>query len=95
MKHRRFSSYGLSHCNETPVSCVWSSWHEESECSTTCNGGTKPLKRVINQPALHGGEDCQGNDTKIEECNLEPCPGRRYLKRRNYNTALHLPLIGY
>ena len=78
-----------------PVSCVWSSWHEESECSTTCNGGTKTLKRVINQPAKNGGEDCQGNDTKVENCNPDPCPGKGYLKCTKYNTTLHSSLSGY
>ena len=46
-----------------------------SECSETCGGGSRTSNRTIKQPALHGGNDCIGDDTQIEACNLESCPG--------------------
>ena len=29
---------------------------------------------VIQEPS-NGGKECVGNDTRYEDCNIDPCPG--------------------
>ena len=37
-------------------------------------------KRTIIHQLLYGGMECEGNETKIDKCNENPCPGivRKY-----------------
>ena len=57
------------------VNCQWSSYGERSECTKTCGGGEMISNRTILQQALDGGQECEGNELKIEKCNETPCPG--------------------
>ena len=59
------------------MNCTWSSYGNWTECSEPCDGGAgnRTSNRTIAQPALYGGQDCIGDDTRIEECNVGPCPG--------------------
>ncbi|KAL5011020.1 hypothetical protein ScPMuIL_013325 [Solemya velum] len=53
----------------------WSEWAEDGNCTVTCGGGTITYNRECNNPEPIGdGADCEGNDTKTEDCNTEPCP---------------------
>ena len=55
------------------VDCSWSPWYAWSECSKTCDGGNRTANRTISVEAYNGGKECDGNDTKVEECNTEKC----------------------
>ena len=56
------------------VDCVWGDW-VLGQCSTHCGGGIQIDSRVPLQPALFGGNPCQGDETRPVECNMDPCPG--------------------
>ena len=62
------------------VDCVWSQFGNWSECSKTCGGGKKTSKRKIITEAIGGGKDCDGDNTKVESCNEQPCPGRLHIR---------------
>ena len=57
------------------VNCTWGAWSAWETCSVTCDGGTQERNRTISQPALNNGTDCTGNDTEIQSCNSNGCPG--------------------
>ena len=59
------------------VDCKWSEYDDWSGCSESCGNGIKTSKRVKVQNALHGGKECEGESERVEECNLEACPGNR------------------
>ena len=53
----------------------WSEWGNWTECSVTCEGGTRMRSRVCDNPTTEGaGANCAGNITNIEECNTQRCP---------------------
>merc|ERR1711971_1095979 len=49
------------------IDCTWADW---SSCNASCGGGKQV--RSIEQPALHGGKNCTGEE--VQDCNLNPCP---------------------
>ena len=57
------------------MNCEWSEYGEWSDCSKTCGGGEKSSTRTILQEPINGGNECEGEDTKIEPCNENSCPG--------------------
>ena len=61
---------------DTATDCSWSPWYPWSRCSKSCDGGNRTSTRTISVVAYNGGKDCEGNDTRVEECNSDPCPGR-------------------
>ena len=57
--------------------CEWSEWTETSPCSASCGkDASKNKTRSILEEAQHGGKNCSGDSTQIENCNLQPCPGK-------------------
>ena len=56
------------------VDGVWSDWREMSEFSETCGVGTISYTRVCSPPQ-HGGADCEGDTTKVEDSPIIECPG--------------------
>ena len=58
------------------VNCEWATWSEWATCSVTCGGGTEERNRTIAVPAQNGGTECAGNNTVMQECNTEACPGK-------------------
>lgn len=55
----------------------YSEWSKFSECNATCGGGIMVRKRSCNNPEpQHGGKNCKGLGTAVEEknCNSFPCP---------------------
>ena len=75
-----YISQPIFSCCPLSGDCQWSSYGEWSECSEPCEGGKRTSNRTINQPAIYGGMDCIGNDTRIETCNLNLCPGTPRMK---------------
>ena len=57
------------------VDCQWSPYGGWSECSATCGGGIRSSERTKTQAKANGGKECIGNDTKIEICMENLCPG--------------------
>jgi len=49
---------------------VWSSWHQEGDCSETCDGGELLITRVCSD-----GGNCYGASKRILTCNTMQCPG--------------------
>ena len=62
--------------------CEWSEWTETSPCSASCGkNASKNKTRSILSEAQHGGKNCSGDSTQIENCNLQPCPGTVIAKK--------------
>lgn len=55
------------------VNCQWSSWNSGS-CSKTCGGGSITKIRTKTVQEANGGS-CQGQSSRIENCNSNLCPG--------------------
>ena len=57
-----------------PVDGGWSPWSPWTECSASCDGGTRERTRECNNPSpKNGGKDCEGDKTETESCNEQPC----------------------
>jgi len=62
-------------CETPPVDGVWSPWSTWTECTVTCNTGTRTRTRTCNSPEPDEyGQDCQGDAIETEDCNTSPCP---------------------
>ena len=58
--------------SEAPVACSLSAWQSWDRCSAQCGGGSRIRKRVVQQPAKNGGDEC----TALQErgtCNAHEC----------------------
>ena len=72
----------IFHFFDILVDCEWSEWTETSPCSASCGkDASKNKTRSIVHGAQHGGKNCSGDSTQIENCNLQPCPGTVIAKR--------------
>ncbi|CAG2206584.1 unnamed protein product [Mytilus edulis] len=61
-------------CEITMVDGSWSDWDNWTECSVSCGNGTIQRWRACADPLPdNGGKMCEGSDTEIEICSLEPC----------------------
>ena len=61
----------------------WGNWTSFSECSHSCDGGTQYRVRSCDNPSpAFGGMWCVGNDTDIQSCNNNTCPGTDYIRVR-------------
>ena len=56
------------------VDCKVGPWRAGSECSATCGGGSKTMKREVVQEPEHGGETCPALEETMV-CNTDECPG--------------------
>ena len=55
----------------------WGNWTSLSDCSHSCGGGTQYRVRSCDNPGpAYGGFWCAGNDTDVQSCNMDPCPGK-------------------
>ncbi|XP_071132591.1 sushi, von Willebrand factor type A, EGF and pentraxin domain-containing protein 1-like isoform X2 [Mytilus edulis] len=62
-------------CEKEIVNGGWSSYSGWSECSKSCEGGTRSRVRFCDSPAPEPeGQFCIGSDTDIGNCNTDPCP---------------------
>ena len=52
--------------------CQWGDWKVEN-CSSSCGGGYKVFRREVIKPATGDGK-CEGDATKVEDCNKQTCP---------------------
>ncbi|XP_045165423.2 coadhesin-like [Mercenaria mercenaria] len=59
-----------------PVDGNWASWEKWSDCSSTCEQGTRTrLRKCVNPTPAHGGKDCEGISSQTENCtNPTFCP---------------------
>mmetsp|Transcript_68590 Transcript_68590/g.201296 ORF Transcript_68590/g.201296 Transcript_68590/m.201296 type:complete len:536 (-) Transcript_68590:47-1654(-) len=56
-----------------PVSCIWDSWAEWSECSATCGSGRSSRYRVVRQQRAFGGTECAGDWVDNQDCYMRDC----------------------
>ena len=49
-----------------PCPCVWTVWEMWSECSTTCEAGSRYRQRTILKEAINNGAECVGDDEEGE-----------------------------
>jgi len=56
-----------------PCPCVWSSWEGWSECSTTCEAGSRNRQREIEKEAINNGAECVEDKEEKEACNEDVC----------------------
>ncbi|CAK8679320.1 unnamed protein product [Clavelina lepadiformis] len=60
-------------CRSSERPCpTWSEWFGEDQCSVTCGGGTRLLRRYCKHRKPSRG--CDGESTRREECNIQECP---------------------
>ena len=67
--------YIAVHTADPPVDGGWSDWTQWTECSASCDGGTRERTRECNNPPpAYDGQDCDGDNIETEDCNEEECP---------------------
>ena len=59
------------------VDCLWTDWGTWSSCSPTCHDadGYRMSSRTKEREVDNGGTACEGLDTRLEPCSIDPCPG--------------------
>ncbi|XP_065841444.1 A disintegrin and metalloproteinase with thrombospondin motifs adt-1-like [Oscarella lobularis] len=58
-----------------PVHGGWSDWAPWTQCTQSCEGGTRNRYRSCNSPPPHhDGRPCPGHFNQKSECNKQPCP---------------------
>ncbi|CAG2241797.1 unnamed protein product [Mytilus edulis] len=69
------SGYKGPFCEKEIVNGGWSSYSAWSECSKSCEGGTRSRLRFCDSPAPEPeGQFCIGSDTDVGNCNTDSCP---------------------
>ena len=56
-----------------PCPCVWGPWSDWSECSKTCEAGSRKRDRQIEKEAINNGTACEGDALEEEVCNDVCC----------------------
>ena len=69
--------FSFSNSLQISVNCEFDEWEEWTQCTATCNGGTRFRTRGIKVAAAYGGAECDGDIKEEETCNNQPCPGTR------------------
>ena len=73
--------------NLSAVQCEWD-WTEWSDCTKTCENGTKTRSPIIYQEALHGAPSCPSTETEF--CNTDVfCPGSTKVNQIPFPISYH------
>ena len=66
-------------CNQIDgiVHCEWNDWII-GDCSKSCAGGNRTNTRTQKVAAEHGGDECEGDESVQESCNVQECPGHKF-----------------
>ncbi len=56
----------------------WSDWGVWSDCSVTCDEGSRSRERTCDGK-VGAGAECDGDTSMSESCNLEPCTRKNLL----------------
>ena len=59
--------------NSHPCPCVWGPWSDWTECSKTCEAGSRQRERQIEKEAVNNGTECHGEELEEEVCNAVCC----------------------
>ena len=58
----------------------WSEWSSYTDCSKTCDEGTKSRSRTCTRPVpSSGGSECDGNASETMNCELKKCVTGTYI----------------
>ena len=53
----------------------WTEFVASGSCSKTCGGGEQTFTRTCTNPSpANCGKPCEGESTKVDECNTQACP---------------------
>ena len=63
------------------VDCKWGPW-SKSQCNATCGNSYRNKTRQIVRKSAYGGQQCSGKLNMIEDCKLNPCPGKHLPHRK-------------
>lgn len=55
------------------VDCKWGDWANWTQCSKTCDGGTRWRVRARSTVEESGGAPCVGSTHEVEDCNVGGC----------------------
>merc|ERR1712080_222984 len=66
----------VEECNThpCPIDCEWGDW-QVGDCDKSCGGGLLTKTRVPEVAEQYGGEECTGQSSVTESCNIQECPG--------------------
>ena len=71
-------SCNVQKCPLPPIDCQWSEWSSYSQCSKSCEGGSKQRIRYKETHESNGG-NCYGSHKSTEPCNTQKCPGKFFV----------------
>ena len=66
------------------VDCLWNEW-QIGVCDKSCGGGSRTDTRERKVDVEHGGQECTGDSTLTESCNVHECPGKLVVNMMHYN----------
>lgn len=79
------------------VSSVWSTWHNDSECSVSCGVGVRTRIRychIVNHlNEYQHNHNCPGTKIRTELCIRHPCSGNRFSSLVNYLSMIMIRLV--
>ena len=62
---------------DCPAHCEWNDWII-GDCSQSCGGGNRTNIRTEKVAAEHGSDECEGDESVQESCNVQECPGHKF-----------------
>jgi len=75
---------------DCPTDCAWGEWSEWSSCSATCGGGTQYATRNMARHVTGGGEQCEGEPLRSQQCGITKCvSGHNYVLSSTGRAAEH------
>ena len=74
----------------------WSEWSSYTDCSKTCDEGTKSRSRTCTRPVpSSGGSECDGNASETMNCELKECVTGTYISiaAKNKDVIIFFPIL--
>ena len=69
------------------VNGAWNEWTDWSACGASCGDSVQMRNRSCSNPRPNDyGDDCEGDETETQACNIAECPGKIYCLHLQYKT---------